>query len=313
MKKIFILAFFIFAMCSFASAQSPREVLDKVKEIKLLDATRNDVQRILVDYELDDPDYEEYYDDFSNEVADIEVSYSTGKCEEEEEEEDDDDDDVDVAKIWNVAEWKVTKIIITLNEDFTPADFGFKLSEFKKQKVYPDDEDSDYAVYYNKNSGIAFVLRDSVQKIIIYPPKSSNSMLCDSKKAKKFSSAEGWFGMGDALLGCTLINPPAYVADLILSAKEIIADNSGKGKDKNRSGQVNKISVKTVAVDPDNDVLTYNYEVSGGKIIGQGANVVWDLTGVAPGTYTITAGVDDGMGVQNPKTETVVVRKNPKD
>jgi hypothetical protein len=61
--------------------------------------------------------------------------------------------------------------------------------------------------------------------------------------------------------------------------------------------------VTTTAVDPENDVLTYNYTVSGGRIVGQGANVSWDLTGAQPGTYTITAGVDDGCGVCG-KTQT---------
>lgn len=63
------------------------------------------------------------------------------------------------------------------------------------------------------------------------------------------------------------------------------------------------VRVTTTAVDPENDVLTYNYTVSGGRIVGQGANVTWDLSGVRPGTYTITAGVDDGCGVCG-KTET---------
>lgn len=63
------------------------------------------------------------------------------------------------------------------------------------------------------------------------------------------------------------------------------------------------ISVTTTAVDPENDVLTYNYTVSGGRIVGTGASVTWDLTGAAPGTYTITAGVDDGCGLCG-KTET---------
>jgi len=67
-------------------------------------------------------------------------------------------------------------------------------------------------------------------------------------------------------------------------------------------------NVVTTAVDPENDVLTYNYTVSGGRIVGQGANVQWDLTGVAPGTYTITAGVDDGCGVcGQTQTRTVTV------
>ncbi|MCS6874924.1 MAG: hypothetical protein NZM17_09640 [Pyrinomonadaceae bacterium] len=70
------------------------------------------------------------------------------------------------------------------------------------------------------------------------------------------------------------------------------------------------VSVRTTAVDPENDVLTYNYTVSGGRIVGQGANVTWDLTGVRPGTYTITVGVDDGCGVcGKTQTRTVEVRE----
>ena len=56
------------------------------------------------------------------------------------------------------------------------------------------------------------------------------------------------------------------------------------------------VEVTTDAKDPENDVLTYDYEVSGGKIVGFGAKVVWDLTGVQPGAYTIKASVDDGCG-----------------
>ena len=69
------------------------------------------------------------------------------------------------------------------------------------------------------------------------------------------------------------------------------------------------VQVTTTAVDPENDVLTYNYTVTGGRIVGQGANVSWDLTGAAPGTYTITAGVDDGCGVcGQTQTRTITVR-----
>ncbi len=66
------------------------------------------------------------------------------------------------------------------------------------------------------------------------------------------------------------------------------------------------INVRTTAVDPENDVLTYVYTVSGGRIVGQGANVSWDLTGSPVGTYTITAGVDDSCGVCG-KTQTRTV------
>jgi hypothetical protein len=66
------------------------------------------------------------------------------------------------------------------------------------------------------------------------------------------------------------------------------------------------ISVATSATDPENDVLTYNYTVSGGRIVGTGANVSWDVSGLAPGTYTITAGVDDGCGLCG-KTQTQTI------
>lgn len=58
-----------------------------------------------------------------------------------------------------------------------------------------------------------------------------------------------------------------------------------------------EINVKTTATDADDDILVYHYTVSGGKIVGQGVNVKWDLSDVKPGKYTITAGVDDGCGV----------------
>lgn len=68
------------------------------------------------------------------------------------------------------------------------------------------------------------------------------------------------------------------------------------------------INVSTTAVDPEGDVLTYNYTVSGGRIVGSGANVQWDLSGLGKGTYTITAGVDDGCGLcGQTQTKTVTI------
>jgi len=68
------------------------------------------------------------------------------------------------------------------------------------------------------------------------------------------------------------------------------------------------VNVTTTAVDPESDVLTYSYTVSGGRIVGQGANVSWDLTGAQPGTYTITAAVDDSCGIcGKTQTRTIIV------
>lgn len=75
------------------------------------------------------------------------------------------------------------------------------------------------------------------------------------------------------------------------------------------------VRVWALASDPHNDLLVYEYAVSAGHIVGatrkrvigqtivsfsvdrNGSEVVWDLSGVGPGEYTITAGVDDGCGI----------------
>jgi hypothetical protein len=106
------------------------------------------------------------------------------------------------------------------------------------------------------------------------------------------------FGIRRGVVYCP---PPASVTNLTLDKTEIFASCSSDGKSCSDNTQTVKIS--TAAYDPENDVLTYNYVVTGGKIVGSGAKVVWDLSGVKPGTYTITAGVDDGCGVCG-RTET---------
>lgn len=355
MKNFIISTILIFASCGSTFAQTPHDVIEKVKEIKLLVSTRNDVQRSLINYESEDYDFEDHSQDFYSDFADIEVSYSSGKCQEDvataDGEDDEEDYGDDVAEIWNVAEWKATKIVINFDEAVKINDVGFDLADFKKQKRFPDeidrdknsaddkntdggnvnsadnqisadtenstddesadDEDSTAYIYHSKSLGIALIGDEKeIEKIIFYPSKSSHSKLCDNKKAKKFASDENWFGI-DELRRIVDGNGFANVTDLILSAEEITSDCSEKTKNKNRPEKVNKISVKAVAVDPENDVVTYNYTVSGGKIVGRGAEVFWDLTGVEPGTYTITAGVDDGCGVcGQTKTKTVIVKEN---
>jgi hypothetical protein len=57
-----------------------------------------------------------------------------------------------------------------------------------------------------------------------------------------------------------------------------------------------KIRVTTVAEDKENDLITYKYTVIAGRIIGQGPSVIWDLSGVPAGKYSIVARSDDGCG-----------------
>jgi hypothetical protein len=51
------------------------------------------------------------------------------------------------------------------------------------------------------------------------------------------------------------------------------------------------IKVTTQISETDGKDLSYHYFASGGKIIGQGRNIVWDLSWAKPGNYTITVAV----------------------
>lgn len=299
MKKLSITLFLIFAFCAFSFAQSKLPEFEKAKQIKLLQSTREDVKKIFAGYEHDEDENEDHEQYFSTKNAEIEVEFSAGNCADE-----------DSAEIWNVAEWKVKKIKITPEETLKLKDFKFDFSKYKKENL--DEEDSESFDYHDETSGIFFRIYDGeIQEVIFYPPpKSSIAYLCTNEKTSEIISGEK--KIIDYILEkdivCILKNGFANVNELNLSADEIFIGFPNNAKKKSVVGN-QKISVSTVAIDPENDVLTYNYEISAGKIIGQGSKVTWDLTGVKPGTYTITAWADDGCGkCGTTVTKTVVVK-----
>ena len=107
-----------------------------------------------------------------------------------------------------------------------------------------------------------------------------------------------------------VVNRPANVIALMVSHSKLVAPcEPGRVPAEGQVVSENMIvAVKAYGYDPDEDVLTYNFEVSAGKIIGRGSDVRWDLTGVKPGIYSITAGADDGCGLCGKTwTETVSV------
>lgn len=55
-----------------------------------------------------------------------------------------------------------------------------------------------------------------------------------------------------------------------------------------------KVKVATVATNAGKNDLTYYYLVTGGRIIGEGANVIWDFSKTRLGKYSITVGVGSG-------------------
>jgi len=78
----------------------------------------------------------------------------------------------------------------------------------------------------------------------------------------------------DPLLNCA--TPP----QITLSASSVSSRNG-------------RVQINT-GEDPEADIFSFLYETSGGRIIGDESGTVWDLTGVAPGTYTLKVEIDDG-------------------
>ena len=75
--------------------------------------------------------------------------------------------------------------------------------------------------------------------------------------------------------------------------------------------QATSVGLTTTATDPDGDTLLYTYSVTGGTIRGDGANATWDLSGLAPGTYTASVEVDDGCGCVSFTSTTVTIANCP--
>ncbi len=292
MKKIFASLLFISLMCGLAFAQNSFPELEITKEIKLLKSTKSDVKIIMSEFdrdeETDDNEEENYNQKFSSDTATVRVSYSTGDCSE--------DAGIQNYPKWNVPKMTATKIVITFDETTKLKDSGLNLSAFKKKLENEDDEDSEYYIYYDEKAGIT-ILTDSgeVEKIILHPPKKQISNLCrdEDNDSELFSRKMSFV---DSIVRsdeyCLLKNNPSNVTNLDLQTKAFSDCKDGDCLDAKK-----EILVKTTAVDPENDVLTYNYTVTGGAINGVGSEVIWDLTGVQPGIYAITPGTDDSCGI----------------
>ncbi len=108
------------------------------------------------------------------------------------------------------------------------------------------------------------------------------------------------------------INVPPDVTSVDLNKKRITTGCPAgqRPKEGANCSDDKSINISTKAVDKENDPLTYTYTVNGGRIVGNGANVSWDLTGAQPGNYTVTVGANDGCGIcGQTKTETITVEK----
>ena len=312
MKKIVAFLFFISLMCGFASAQSSFPELEIAREIKLLKSTRSDVKAIMsefdsnekVSYSDEDEDDGSVMSEFRSDNAEVRVYYSSGGCSK-------DEDDGDFPE-WNTPGITATKVVIIFDDTVKLKDLGLNLSGFKKRLQYEDaadDKDSIFSkdyIYHDEKAGIIITTDDDeVEQIVLHPPLGR---LCKNETNSEIFSGETSFvdAILQSVIFCRLLNYPSNVTNLDLKTNGVFGCEDEKCLDAKK-----EISVKTTAVDLENDTLVYNYIVTGGSINGSGANVTWDLKGVPPGIYSITAGVDDGCGVcGETKSQKILVKEN---
>ncbi|HTP67565.1 MAG TPA: OmpA family protein [Dongiaceae bacterium] len=76
-------------------------------------------------------------------------------------------------------------------------------------------------------------------------------------------------------------------------------------------GSNDAVAVHVAATDADNDPLTYSYTATGGTVDGTGPDVRWSSSGLAIGSYTVNAKVDDGRGGTATCATDIAVGKRP--
>ncbi len=179
---------------------------------------------------------------------------------------------------WKVPEWIVTTVTVTPKSLINLANVGIDYRRFRTERI--DPQRKEILAYYDKLSGVAIsAFGKHVDSIYLFPSQANYGRLCDNPKVKSYYASKRW---------ARVPMPKNLIIDYNIPADVIQVDLASAGG--------SDFSVSTKVVNPDNDILTYSYKISAGKIIGAGANVVWHLSGVGAGNYTITAAVDDGMG-----------------
>jgi hypothetical protein len=292
----------LFVLNGLVFAQSLPE-LEKVKEIKLLESTRDDVRRILGGYKFNSNKASVYFDKFFTDNAIIEIVYSKRRCK------------VIEPNSWNAEDGVVTDVEIILKKPIHLKNLELKISNLKVENLFTDQ---DYPkVYHRKDLGIVMQgYNEKIETIRFIPPIKSYSKRCDSKLSKRLLSTTSIFDpkIKERERGELPLPRWAVVLDLLLDRTEVSTNCSSTDVNDEKTCIVAIAARYTFTLD---DVLTFEYKVSGGKIIGKGERVLWDLSDVKPGTYTITATVDDGCGFcGKPLTKVVTVSecsdcKNP--
>lgn len=120
--------------------------------------------------------------------------------------------------------------------------------------------------------------------------------------------AQFWIGHRNAREPDVLPNQAPVISSFAASTSSItVPCPPGMVSDTCPTTPTTSVGLTTAATDPDGDTLLYTYSTTGGRITGDGANATWDLSGLAPGTYTASVEVDDGCGCISFSSTTVTI------
>ena len=172
MKRFAAVLVLVSAMCVSVFAQSLVDEIIKIKQIKLLESTREDVGKVLAAYQ---GKYDEVRltETFTSAKIAVEVTYTTGICA---------DDSPDVGA-WNVGRGKVDFIDISFREPVKFADLNYKPSDFRKERLVADGKEG--FIYHDKSLGIVFILEgEKITSMFFTPSKNQISLLCKNKESK---------------------------------------------------------------------------------------------------------------------------------
>ena len=118
-----------------------------------------------------------------------------------------------------------------------------------------------------------------------------------------------WAGHRNERAPTVVPNNPPTTAVSASPSRVVLAANCGPNERPSEgcTATGTQVQLAANATDPDGDTLLYTWSTTGGRIVGDGANVSWDLSGVQPGTYTASVEVDDGCGCIAFSSTTVTV------
>ena len=257
-------------------AGQSKSALDLVRSLVLLESTPEDASRLLSANTFDvwQSSGKQVFFRYSE---NIEAYYASGDCLDAKPHV---ESDFILPDIWKVEKARLVLVSFEPKQTFHLQDLGFDISKFKKERPYRSHKD--YFVYFDKSAGIAIrSWGDAVKSVDFFPGKNNLESLCENARISKFYSNGSWRLNKEHKNNIVDFNFPANVEELNV---EFMASGS------------RMVAIEVKAKDSENDVLSYLYRISAGRINSKGNIATWDLTHVSPGKYEIKTAVDDGIG-----------------